>query len=175
MYIHEYSRWRRNGPSYSIRQTWPHTKRFSWPTFSSPSYRDTSLYSYFVIETYSRSEYFRTQESYEPWRGVHETNALPVIFLGQLHMGKWLTTIHSALTPHVPTQGSRHLWNMHALSRRQSVLITHSGRQPAYGSPKYSSMHVQIPLLHWAFWPHGDGLHRSGGGTEICTGQIAAT
>lgn len=50
---------------------------------------------------------------------------------------------------------------MHALLTGQSVFKIHSGRQPAYGSPWYSLKHVQIPLLHTVFDPHGDGLHGS--------------
>jgi len=51
----------------------------------------------------------------------------------------------------------------HALLRSQSELITHSGLQPVYGSPKYSGRHTQEPAplrsLHTALAPHGDGLH----------------
>jgi len=50
---------------------------------------------------------------------------------------------------------------MHALIMGQSVFKIHSGRQPEYGSPWYSLKHEQIPLLHNAFDPHGDGLHGS--------------
>ena len=46
---------------------------------------------------------------------------------------------------------------------------THSGRQPAYGSPWNSGRHVHTPLLHCVFGPHGDGLQGSaaGGGEAI--------
>jgi hypothetical protein len=71
-------------------------------------------------------------------------------------------TRHSALRPHVPGHGSLHLLFVHALSREQSVLSTHSGRQPVYGSPKYSGKQEQDPAplrsLHIAFAPHGEGL-----------------
>lgn len=73
-----------------------------------------------------------------------------------------MTTRHSALTPHMPGQGSRHLLLTHALSRGQSVFSTHSGRHPVYGSPVYSGKHVQDPApffsLQTAFAPHGEGL-----------------
>lgn len=52
---------------------------------------------------------------------------------------------------------------MHVLSRGQSVLITHSGLQPAYGSPKYSGKQEQDPApwrsLQTALAPQGEGLH----------------
>lgn len=44
-------------------------------------------------------------------------------------------TSHIALAAQVPLQGSVHLFSTHALLRVQSVLRTHSGRQPVYGSP----------------------------------------
>jgi len=87
---------------------------------------------------------------------------------GQLHIGMWFTTSHVAPWPHVPGQGSAHLFRMHALSLGQSVLRTHSGRHPEYGSPWYSGRQVQAPSWHWAFGPQGDGLHGSD-----CTGSAA--
>ena len=96
-----------------------------------------------------------------PWRIVHWTNAFPTIPLGQLHMGTWLYTKHSALTPHVPGQGSTHLFLKQALFWGQSVFSTHSGRQPTYGSPWYSDRHVQIPLSQRALGPQGDGVQGS--------------
>ena len=50
----------------------------------------------------------------------------------------------------------------------QSELTTHSGRQPAYGSPKYSGLQVHWQLVPRtaasAFDPQGFGLHGSLGG-----------
>lgn len=70
--------------------------------------------------------------------------------------------MQSVLKPQVPGQGSLHLLFTHALSCAQSELVTHSGLQPVYGSPKYSGKHVQEPApfcsLHIAFAPHGEGL-----------------
>lgn len=70
-------------------------------------------------------------------------------------------TWHSAFRPHVPGQGSLHFELMHAVFDEQSELITHSGRQPSYGFPKYSGRQEQDPAplssLHMAFAPHGDG------------------
>lgn len=47
----------------------------------------------------------------------------------QLHKGLWLTTLHNALTPHLPTHGSiqRSFWQALLLGHSES--ITHSGRQ----------------------------------------------
>lgn len=49
----------------------------------------------------------------------------------------------------------------HALSLGQSVFKMHSGRQPVYGSPKYSGKHTHEPApflsLQTAFAPQGDG------------------
>ena len=65
----------------------------------------------------------------------------------------------------MPGQGSTHLFLTHALCLLQSVLRTHSGRHPVYGSPAYSGKHVQDPAplrsLQTAFAPHGDGLQGS--------------
>lgn len=63
-----------------------------------------------------------------------------------------------------------HLLFEHALFRSQSELDTHSGRQPVYGSPKYSGKqeHEPTPLrsLHNALAPHGDGLQGFGSGSS---------
>lgn len=66
-----------------------------------------------------------------------------------------------AFCPHVPGQGSTHLFLIHALFLGQSVFNTHSGRHPVYGSPWYSLKQVHTPLLHWAFGPQGVGLQGS--------------
>ena len=92
---------------------------------------------------------------------LHSTNGLPENPGGQLHIGTWFTTSHRAFWPHVPGQGSLHFWRMHARSRLQSWLNTHSGRQPIYGSPWNSGRHVHSPLSHRVFEPHGDGLQGS--------------
>lgn len=64
--------------------------------------------------------------------------------------------------PHAPWHTSIHLLLEHALSNGQSLFVTHSGRQPKYGSPKYPGAHVQAPAeflsVHIAFGPQGDGL-----------------
>lgn len=87
----------------------------------------------------------------------------------------WLLTRHSAFMPQVPGHGSLHLLLTHALSLGQSEFITHSGLQPAYGSPKYSGKQVQDPAplrsLQTALAPHGDGLH---GFLGTSTGSITA-
>lgn len=68
--------------------------------------------------------------------GLHWTKALPDIPVGHAHIGMWLTTSHKAFSPHVPGQGSLHLFLMQALSFEQSEFKTHSGRHPSYGFPK---------------------------------------
>lgn len=64
--------------------------------------------------------------------------------------------------PHAPWHMSIHLLLEHALSNEQSLFVTHSGRQPRYGSPKYSGAHVHAPAefltVHIALGPQGDGL-----------------
>lgn len=58
------------------------------------------------------------------------------------------------------------------LSLGQSLLITHSGLQLVYGSPKYSGKHVQDPTpflsVQTAFDPQGEGLQ--GCGSSSITG-----
>lgn len=69
--------------------------------------------------------------------------------------------LHKAFCPQVPIHGSTHLFRTHAFDKAQSVFKMHSGRQPAYGSPKYSSKQVQAPSIHFALAPHGDVAHGS--------------
>lgn len=66
-----------------------------------------------------------------------------------------------ALEAHVSTHGFMHLFLTQALSLGQSVLRTHSGLHPIYGSPWCSSMQLQTPSEQMAFEPHGEGLHLS--------------
>lgn len=61
--------------------------------------------------------------------GWHRTNGSPVNRTGQLHIGLWFTTLHLALMPQVPAQGSRHFWFEQASLWRQSEFTVHSGRQ----------------------------------------------
>ena len=82
-----------------------------------------------------------------------------------IHIAIWLLTLHWALIPQVPGQGSIHLFLWHALIEGQSELTTHSGLHATYGSPKYSGIHWQaaaLPLVwQFAFVPQGDGLQGS--------------
>lgn len=96
-----------------------------------------------------------------PWRGEQSTKAFPDIPGGQLHIGAWLNTLHNAFCPQTPTQGSIHLFLTQALLIGHSLLRTHSGLQPAYGSPEYSGKQVQIPLSQRAFDPQGEDAHGS--------------
>lgn len=65
-----------------------------------------------------------------PFTGKHAVNAFPDMPSGQLHMGVWFITTHSAFCPQTPVQGSKHLLRLQALSRGQSGFWTHSGRHP---------------------------------------------
>ena len=47
----------------------------------------------------------------------------------QVHTGVWLMTLHWALAPHEPGQGSRHLSCMQARLLAHSALMVHSGLQ----------------------------------------------
>lgn len=60
---------------------------------------------------------------------VHLNNASPVYPTGQVHLGVWLITRHSASSPQEPTHGSLHLLLMHARCSAHSLLLIHSGRQ----------------------------------------------
>lgn len=80
----------------------------------------------------------------------------------QIHIGVWLTTRHSAFSPHEPGQGSLHFWFMHARLVAHSELLTHSGRQ--FGGIPIKSLrqlHAGVsPIgLHSVLGPHGDGWH----------------
>lgn len=78
------------------------------------------------------------------------------------HIGVWLTTLHMALIPHEPIQGSLHFWLIHANRLEHSELLIHSGRQFG-GDPMNSGKqeHDGFSLItsHFAFGPHGDGKH----------------
>ncbi len=84
----------------------------------------------------------------------------------------WLITSQIAFWPQGPGHGFLHLLLKQALSRGQSLLMTHSGRHIVYGSPWYSGKHVQIPFEHWAFGPQGDGLHGSSRGGSLAKWNI---
>lgn len=60
----------------------------------------------------------------------HSSNAFPLYPGGQVQVGMWLKTLHLALMPQVPGQGSTHLFSEQAIFRGQSEFSTHSGRQP---------------------------------------------
>lgn len=57
-------------------------------------------------------------------------NGSPVKPDKQLHIGLWLITLHVALIPQVPGQGSAHFCFMQAWLRGHSELLTHSGLHP---------------------------------------------
>lgn len=77
-----------------------------------------------------------------------------------------MITLHCALKPQIPGQGSIHFVFEHALFNGQSALIVHSGRHPVpSGVPKNPGKHSHRALsfddLQTVFIPHGDGLHGS--------------
>jgi hypothetical protein len=96
--------------------------------------------------------------------GMHSSNGLPVNPTLHLHWGTWLVTMQSAFRPQIPSlHGSAHFKLMHALSRSHSELLTHSGRHPRVGSPRYPGRQVQMQLFPATSWlvlaPQGFGLH----------------
>lgn len=90
-------------------------------------------------------------------------NGSPVYPDLQVQIGLWFTTIHCALSPHVPGHGSMHFWLEQAMFNLQSVLTAHSGRQFG-GFPIKPRIQTQTacPLtsLHWLLGPHGEGWHK---------------
>lgn len=60
---------------------------------------------------------------------VHCVKGSPTKPLTQVHIGMWFSTLHSALNPQEPGQGSLHLSAIQAKFEAQSVLTTHSGLQ----------------------------------------------
>lgn len=94
--------------------------------------------------------------------GEHLLNGSPSKRLEQVHIGLWLTTLHCAAIPQVPSHGSLHFWLRHASFNGHSLLLTHSGRH-AGGLPMNPWTQEQTPIpftsRHWLLGPHGDGLH----------------
>lgn len=80
----------------------------------------------------------------------------------QLQIGRWLTTLHRALFPHEPIQGSLHLFLTQDNDNGQSWSIKHSGRQFG-GVPNIPITQEHTArfstTLHSAFAPQGDGTH----------------
>lgn len=95
-----------------------------------------------------------------PIWGEHCVNGSPTNPGKQTQLGVWLTTLHSALTPQTPGQGSVHFKFMHAKWLLHSLLLTHSGLQFG-GAPKKSGKQEHDgdspTTLHCAFGPHGEG------------------
>lgn len=74
-------------------------------------------------------------------------------------------TLHSALRPHWPRQGSAHLLFMQALLDGHSLFIVHSGLQLG-GVPIKFDWQLQtawpFDSLQILLGPHGDGTHGAG-------------
>lgn len=81
---------------------------------------------------------------------------------GQVQIGVWFITLHSASTPQDPGQGSLHFSVIHAKLLGHSEFIIHSGLQFG-GLPIYPTTqeHEGRPLMSWhiEFAPHGAGTH----------------
>ena len=86
-------------------------------------------------------------------------------------------TLHSAMMPHEPGQGSLHLCCMQAILAEHSALIVHSGLQFG-GLPLYvgKQEHDGTPPIsrHSENMPQGDGMHGSLV-TSLTTGGLTAT
>ena len=98
---------------------------------------------------------------------LQETKGSPMYPSRQVHVAIWFFTLHWALIPQVPGQGSIHLFLWHALLDGQSELTIHSGLHATQGSPKYSGIHWQAAALFLseqrALDPQGEGLQGSTG------------
>lgn len=97
-----------------------------------------------------------------PGVGLQPENGSPWKPLLQAQTGWWLTTMHCALKPQDPAQGSRHLFCTQASLVGQSAWMIHSGRQLG-GAPSIPTRHEHTGRLsttrHSALEPHGDGMH----------------
>ena len=60
----------------------------------------------------------------------HLTNGSPAKPARHVQIGLWAITEHWALMPHVPGQGSTHLYPMQASWAGQSDCLVHSGLHP---------------------------------------------
>ena len=105
---------------------------------------------------------------------LHWVKGSPKKPLEQTQIGTWLFTLHWALTPHRPGQGSRHFLVRHALSSGQSAFTWHSGLQLG-GWPIMPGKQVhwqRSPTsLAFAFSPQGFGSQ----GSSSTIGSIAKT
>lgn len=94
---------------------------------------------------------------------IHLVNGSPVYPDRQTHIGLWLITWHSVLSPQVPGHGSTHFWFTHAWFRGHSELITHSGLQLG-GIPikPGTQLHTdwEFTTLQILFGPQGEGRQR---------------
>lgn len=79
-----------------------------------------------------------------------------------MQTGVCATTVHKALKPHEPGQGSTHVCPKQALSNGQSAFIKHSGLHLGSNiapDPKHESQTATCPsyMLHICDGPQGDG------------------
>lgn len=105
---------------------------------------------------------------------LHPTKGSPSKPDKQLHIGRWLTTLHRALKPQDPTHGSLHLLATQDNVRGQSWSIKHSGRQLG-GAPsmpgKQEHTALSLTVLHSELDPHGEGTHGDIGGNGFRSGR----
>ena len=105
-----------------------------------------------------------------PWTGLQPENGSPSKPVLHVHTGWWLWTVHCALKPQEPAQGSRHLLRTHARCVGQSWWIRHSGRQFG-GAPNIPVRHEQTgrssTTRQSALAPQGDGTHGFAGGAGL--------
>lgn len=96
--------------------------------------------------------------------GLHCENGSPVYPSWHIHIGEWLTTLHSVFVPQLPTHGSAHFWLRQAKLWSHSLLLMHSGLQFG-GVPRYPGKQAQTgpsPLIpHVECEPQGEGSHGS--------------
>lgn len=94
--------------------------------------------------------------------GVQPENGSPVNWFKHWQAGECFITIHWALIPQDPGQGSLHFSAIHAKLLGHSSFIEHSGLQFG-GRPIYCGKHEQAgvdpTIRHWEFGPHGEGEH----------------
>ena len=97
---------------------------------------------------------------------LHCLNGSPLNPFGHLHTAKWFLTVHLALRPQAPVQGSTQRCCEQACFLLHSLLIMHSGRQLG-GAPMFPLVQEHIGRspnrLHTELGPQGLGTQGSFG------------
>jgi len=130
---------------------------------SSNAFKNVANFEAFPISISVQVLLIQNYEFYSLGGTWHSLDGSPTYPSRQAHLGTWLRTLHTALIPQVPGQGSLHFWLMQALFDGHSLLRTHSGLQERYGSPWKPGRHLQAAARpsseHSALSPHGLGSH----------------